>query len=101
MVELADASKYRKVDAEVVGTSFILNTEATIDVIDITVGDPFDWSVLLVGLEKRICISFDNCSFPFYECLFTRIGLRLPFFDIKVAFLKHLKVSLSQLHLGV
>lgn len=81
------------------GTPSIMNSEATIEVLGIVVGDPQDWSVLLVCLKKKICNSFDDCIIPLYEFLFTNIGLWLSFSDFEVSILKHLKVSLSLLHL--
>lgn len=83
------------------GSLSILNTEVTIDVVDITVDDPLVWLVLPVGLEKGACNSFDYCLVSVYECLFTWIGLQqLPFSNFEVVVLKHLKISPSQLHLG-
>lgn len=77
-----------------------MNTEVTIDVDDIMVGDPLDWSVLLVDLKKRICNYLDDCLVSLYEYLFIRIGLWFPFFDFEMVVLKQLKVSPSPLHLG-
>lgn len=53
-----------------------------------------------MGSEKRICSSFEDCMIEFYECLFTRIGLWLPFSDFEVVILNYLQVAPSQLHLG-
>lgn len=75
------------------------NTKATIDVANIMVGDPLDWPVHHVGSKNGICSSFDECLVPFYEFLFTQIGLQLSFSDFEVVVLKHLKVNPSQLHL--
>lgn len=98
-MELADAVKYGWMDAEVVGIVFFLNIKEEIEVIGIMVGDPCDWSVLKMFLEKMMYSSFDECRVPFYETLFTRIGLWLPFSNLNVVVLKHLKISPSQLHL--
>lgn len=46
-------------DVEIVRTLSILNTEMEIDVAE-TVDDPLYWLVPHVGLEKRICSSFDD-----------------------------------------
>lgn len=56
-------------------TSIVMSIGATIDVVGLVVNDPLDWSVLPVGLKKRILKSFDGCSFLLYKCLFTRIEL--------------------------
>lgn len=66
-----------------VGTLSIMNTKATIEVVGIVIGDPQDWSTLVVGPEKRIYNSFDNCVVPLYKCMFNRIGLWLPFCDFQ------------------
>lgn len=52
-----------------VGTPSVMNIEAAIYDADIMVGDPWDWPILPVGLEKRICISFDECLVFLYECM--------------------------------
>lgn len=65
LVESPDEIKYDYMAGEVEGTSSIISTETTIDVADITVGDPLRWSVLLAVSEKRICSSFDECLVPF------------------------------------
>lgn len=93
-----NAVKYGWVEVGVVGTPHVLNTEATIEVVGLLVGDPQDWSVLHVGLEKRICSFLDDCVIPLFECFFTRIISRLPFSDLEVAILKYLKVASSKLH---
>lgn len=54
-------------------TLSIMNTGTNIIVVDITINDPLYWSVLSVGLEKRICNSFDDYLVPLYECMFSRI----------------------------
>lgn len=75
MVESTDVMRYGWVDVEVVGTPSIINVEAAIEVVGIVINDPQDWSILLVDPEKNICRSFDECTFPRYECMFIRIGL--------------------------
>lgn len=72
-----------------------MNTGTDIIVVDITINDPLYWLVVSVGLEKRICNSFDDYLVPLYECMFSRIGLWLPLFDFEVVVIKHLKVSSS------
>lgn len=73
LVDPTDAVKYSWVEAQVVGTLFILNTEATIEVADIMANDPQDWLVLLVGPDNRVCNSFDDCTAPLYKCMFIKI----------------------------
>lgn len=97
-----DASEYRWANEKVLSTSSTFSIESILSDVEIMVGDPTEWSVLPMLGEKRICSSFDDCMIPFSECLFTRIGLRLPFYPSKfeVFFLKNLKVVRSQLYLG-
>lgn len=64
----------------------------------ITIDNPLDWSILSVGLEKRICSSFEGCLVPMYECLVSMLGVRLPFSDFEVAFMYYLKVAPSHFH---
>lgn len=75
--------KYNWMDAEIVGTPSILSTKMTISTTDIMVRDPSDWSVLLVDLKRRTWSSHDGCSIPFYECLFTRLGMRMPYLNLR------------------
>lgn len=58
LVKLTDASKYNWIVAEVVRTLSIINTKVDIRVVVVTVGDPSDWSVIPVDLEKMICSYF-------------------------------------------
>lgn len=96
--ESTDATNYNWVEVEIVGTLSILNSHTIIEVVGVMVGDPQGWSAFLVGLEKRICDSFDNLAFILYKCMFMRIGVRIPFSDFEVVVLKCLNVTLSQLH---
>lgn len=70
----SDALEYDWVDEKVVKTCSNSSIKAALSDADITVGDPSEWLVLLVLMEKRIFNSFDKCVVPFYEWLFTRIG---------------------------
>lgn len=87
--------EYDLVYTRIAGTSLTLNNEVAIGVAGIMDDDLLEWLVLLVELGKRLCSSFDECVIMFYECFFTRIGLRFPFSDFEVAILKYLKVSPS------
>lgn len=87
-------------DTKIVYNSYFLNNEDVIDVVRTMVGDPSEWSDLLVGVEKRIYISFDDCVIPLYDFLFSRIGMRFPFCDFRVVVLKYLNVAPSQIHSG-
>lgn len=91
--------EYGWMDTKIAGTTSVLSTEATIDTYRIVVANSLEWLALLVELKKRRCISFNNCMVPFYECLFTRIWLWVPFSGFELFILKPLKVSPSQLRL--
>lgn len=86
------------VDNSVADTPSIFSIEASIDVTEILAGNPLKWSALPVGSDKRISTSFDNYAIPLYECLFTKVGVLLPFSNFQVSVLKNLKVPPSQLH---
>lgn len=49
LVEPPDAIMYGWVDVEEVGNPYVLSIKAIIDVVDIVVDNPQDWSVLRVG----------------------------------------------------
>lgn len=87
------------VDVEI-RTPFVLSTQASVSATNIVVSRPSDWSILLVDQEKRIRIAFKGCSFPFYECIFTIVHMRLPLSKFEVKVLKYLMVSPFQLQLG-
>lgn len=89
--------KYIWVDAMIVGTPLCFKYQATIDASNIVVDYPSNWSILLVDSGKSIWSSFDRCSVPFNECVFTRINFRPPLSKFEVALLKYLKVAPYQL----
>lgn len=57
-------------------------------------------TIVPVNSDKRIYGYFNGCFIPFYEYLFTRLSLRLPFNELEVGVLKHLKIVSFQLHLN-
>lgn len=75
-----------------------LDTLAVITNANIMVGNPTDWSVLLVNPAKKTCNSFEESSVLLYECPITRLGVCLPFSNFEVAVMNHLKVYPLQLH---
>lgn len=58
LLDMDNSNRYHRVAIEVVGTSFLLNTDEAIEKDNIIVGDPSDWLILPVDLEERIYISF-------------------------------------------
>lgn len=82
------------------GASSVLSTKDAINVGGVVACDPLEGLSLPVETKKRICSSFDEYMVPIHECLFTRIGVQLPFYEFEVAFLRYLKVVPSQLHSG-
>lgn len=87
--------EYNWVDAKITCTSLPLGTEDALSNADIVDDDPSKWLVFSMPEEKRISSSSDDCMVPFYECLFTRIKLQLPFYELEVSFLKRLKIAPS------
>lgn len=87
-------------DTKILCTSLAFSIGAAIDAIDIMVDGSLESLALSMGSKKRIRRSFDDCVILFYECLFRRLRIQLPFSDFKVVILKYLKVHPSQLQLG-
>lgn len=58
------------------------------------------WLVFLMLKDKRMCNSFDDRMVHFNKCIFSRIGLRVPFSEFELVVLNHLKISHSQFHPG-
>lgn len=100
LIESANASRYHWVATKIVRSSSVLSTIEVVIQSNIIICDMADWAILLVGLDERVCIYFEGCSVPLYECLFTRLGVLLPLSDFEVVRVNHLKVSPSQLHIG-
>lgn len=50
-----------------------MSTEEALSLANIMVDDP----------SVNICNFFGDCMIPFYECLFIRVGLRLPFLNLR------------------
>lgn len=80
-----DVLEYDLVDAKVTSTSSIISTEVALSDANIMVDDHSKWVVLPLSWKKRICNSCEDCMALFYECLFTRIGIWMPFFQFEAA----------------
>lgn len=63
-------------------------------------GNSLDCAILPVGPDERACSSFEGCSVPMYECVFTMFEMHMPFYDFEVVKMNRLKVSPLQLHPG-
>lgn len=85
----SDVLEYDLVDAKVTSTSSTISIEVALSDANIMVDDHSKWVVLPLSWKKRICDSCEDCMAPFYKCLFTRIGIRLPFFQFEVAVAIH------------
>lgn len=48
--------------------------------------------------QERICDKYGGGIIPFYGCVFSTLGLRLPFTIFEIEDLKHLSMAPSQLH---
>lgn len=73
-------------DEKVTSISSAVSTKVILRDYDIMFGDSLEWSVILVSGEKMIHSSFDDCMIPFYECMFTRVGLRQSFLNLRYPF---------------
>lgn len=85
---------------EIVVTPSVLNTTEGVTQANIIISDTSDWVIMPVCLDGKVCSSFDGCSVPMYEYLFTSLGMLLPFSDYEVAMMNHLKLAPSKLHPG-
>lgn len=83
-----------------VETPSTLNNVEVITNVEIMVGNSSYFLVLPFGPTERICCSFEGCSVPLYEFIFTRLRVRLPFSDFEVAVINRLRVAPLQLHPG-
>lgn len=77
MVESTETNKYYLVDIYT-RDPYVLITHSVVDAANTMVIHPSDWSIILVGIEKRIYNAIDRCLVPFYECIFTKVNLWLP-----------------------
>lgn len=60
---------------------------------------PFSgWGILVHSEHERLCNHYKDCSTPFYECLFSSLGLHFPFNKFLGGVLHYLMVSSSQLY---
>lgn len=57
-----------------------------------------DWGALTFDENERICNEYGDYAIPFYECIFSIQGLRLPFTVFKMEVLKQLIVAPSKLY---
>lgn len=76
----SDTEKLDWVDAEVTNTPFVMNIGAVIEVTCIMVCNPLEWSALPMCPDSKIRSSLKDCAVPFYELMFIRVSLWLPFF---------------------
>lgn len=93
LIESVNANRYHCVAVKIVGTFSILNIVEVVIQANFMVGNSPDWAILLIGLNEGACGSFEGYSVPLYGCLFTRLGMCLPFSDFKMAMMNHLKFS--------
>lgn len=84
---------------KIVWTPSILNIVGDVTKAEITVDDPPDWVIIPIGPDERVCKSFEGCSVPLYECIFSMFEIRLSFSDFEMVVIDHLKIFPSQLHL--
>lgn len=56
-----------------------------------------DWETLMIPTGKRVYHEFEGCSIPFYDYIFERFGVRIPFTTFEKEVLDYLRVPPSQL----
>lgn len=71
---------------EVQGIDFVFNKECMLENAHRDVGLSSTWSVSHIELKKKLCGSFDECSPSFHECLFSKMGFKIPFNYSEVGF---------------
>jgi hypothetical protein len=74
---------------------FIYSTLDGLEGAFVKVGIPDNWEVCLARDSVRICIRFYICTLPIFEIVFASMNVNLPFTEIEVAVLNHLKIAPS------
>lgn len=62
------------------------------------VGSPSDCKISRIPIDKRVCHEFKECYIPFYECIFEKLGVRLPLTTFENEVLYHLRIPPWKLH---
>lgn len=93
LIKSDNATIYHWMTSKIVGTPYVLNIMNAVTQANITISNPPDWEIPLVGPEMRVCSSFEGCLVPLYECLFIRLGIRFHFSDFEVVVIDHKKIS--------
>lgn len=91
--EWENASRYHWVADKIVGTPSTLSTYKVVTHVDIIFSNSSNYTLLSIGPDKKVCGSFEVCSVPLYECLFTKLGVHITFFYFEVPVMNNLKVS--------
>ncbi|KAJ1409177.1 hypothetical protein SESBI_22899 [Sesbania bispinosa] len=93
------------VDVEALGTPCWYSSELTLElafrhVTYAAPGHEEDLTIELPGENDRVCSqgTTERPFLPMYKCVFTDLGVRLPFMDFEVSILRYLDVAPSQLH---
>lgn len=67
--------------------------EGSLDRAFLDVYPSLDWGVLTSEEDIMICSEYDGCVIPFYWCIFSILGLRLPFNSSEMEVFNHLMIS--------
>lgn len=76
-------------DHELLGTIFFFGNSYCMENVRVDLSLSSDWSVSHIDFGRRICSSFDGCSIPFYEGIFSRLNFWLPFNEFEEGILRH------------
>lgn len=55
------------------------------------------WGILTSNENERICIEYGDCTIPFYKCIFSVLGLLLPFIVFEIEVINHLVMAPSKI----
>lgn len=86
------------VDQETLDTTSILASKGGLDRSFVDVGLLFDWGLLILKEDKRVCSKYNGHVILPHECLFYLIGFCLPFNVSEIGGLNHLLIVALQLH---
>lgn len=72
--------------------------EGSLDKAFLEVGEPFFWGSTIPVEDDIVCIEYGGDTIPLYECIFTTLGVHMPFTAFEVDVFNHLMMAHSQLH---
>lgn len=88
-----------QVDHNILGITSVFTCDGAFNQALTNMGFTTNLGDIFAGEERRICNRYGSCVNSFLKCLFSIIGFRLPFNELKVNILNHLLITPSQLYL--